>query len=205
MQKKYFIDYLTELNIGSSEILIVKFENLLKALEEENKIVNLISRKMLIEDFWTVHFLDSILPVKHFHFTNQRILDFGTGGGLPGIPLNILYPKLEVFLLDSKKKKIEAIKNIIKSLDLINSHPICSRLEEMTAKKWQNSFDIIICRSVKILPKYKKTLFSLLKKDGKILLYKSKILDDADLFQEKKIISMNHPAIGERNLVVISK
>jgi len=173
-------------------------------LFDENQKINLVSRKTSKDDYWTIHFLDSLLPLEIFDFSGKRVLDFGSGGGLPGIPLKILFPSAEIYLLESRLKKVESMKKFIKKLDLKKCFTIVSRLEDLK-EEWNNFFDVIVCRSVKILPKYKKKLFPLLKKEGRIILYKSKILKDVELFEKYKIYDVSHPEIGERKIVEISK
>ncbi len=204
MKKKIFADFIEEYFPEKSEILLSKFNRFHQYLKEENSKVNLISRKTPSEDYWTLHFLDSILPVKHIDFRRKNILDFGTGGGLPGIPLKIIFQSSIVYLLDSKRKKIRAIENIIKKLDLKKCFTIVSRLEEME-EKWFSKFDVIVCRSVKILPKYKKWMFKLLKNDGEIILYKSRKLDDIKQFSKTKIFDVSHNEIGKRKIIKIKK
>ena len=184
--------------------LLHQFDELLEILWETNQKINLISRKTEKEDYWTLHFLDSLLPLEFYDFSNQKILDFGTGGGLPGIPLKLAFPSTRIYLLDSIHKKINSVQSLIKMLDLQECFTIVSRLEDME-EKWDGYFDLIVCRSVKILPKYKNRMLSLLKKNGKILLYKSRLLEDADLFRNVKIHKVDHPKIGERKIVEITK
>jgi len=204
MQKKIFEDFIQEYFPERTKEILVSFELYWKLLQLENKKVNLISRKTLSDDLWTIHFLDSILIAKYYNLSNLKILDFGTGGGLPGIPIKIVFPESIVYLLDSKKKKTRSINEIVKKLDLNNCFIINSRLEEL-GNKWSNFFDIIISRSVKILPEYKKDLFRLLRKNGKLLLYKSKKLNDVLQFPQIKIYDITHPSIGERKIIEITK
>jgi len=201
-EKKEFELFLTELRPDAAKELLQKFEDYQYALWEENQKVNLVSRKTLAQDYWINHFLDSILGTKHVSFSGKKVLDFGTGGGFPGIPIALLFPSSEVFLLDSKQKKIKALKIIAEKLDLKNCFTIVSRIEEL-APTWFGSFDYIVSRSVKITPEYVPVLFRLLKPEGKLVLYKSKILDDTEQFENKKIIDISHPKIGERKLVII--
>ncbi len=202
MNKEIFRTYVEKHLPQKADGLMILFERFLAALWEENSKVNLISRKTPKEEYWTRHFLDSLLPIKIADFSNKKILDFGTGGGLPGIPLNLVYPNSELYLLDSTHKKINAVKDIIKTLDLPSCFTIVSRLEDLESS-WFGSFDAIVCRSVKILPKYKSFLFKLIKNNGKIILYKSKLMDDVGQFKKYRIHDVSHPAIGERKIIVI--
>jgi 16S rRNA (guanine527-N7)-methyltransferase len=204
MNKEKFIEFISKHFPEESQDLIQQFDNYLEILWNTNQQINLISRKTSREDYWILHFLDSLLPADFHDFSGQKILDFGTGGGLPGIPLKLAFPTSQVYLLDSIHKKISALKNIIKVLDLPECFTIVSRLEDLE-EKWNGFFDVIVCRSVKVLPKYKRKMLSLLKKDGRILLYKSKLLDDAEVFDQVKIHQLNFPEIGERKIVEIWK
>jgi 16S rRNA (guanine527-N7)-methyltransferase len=203
MQEIIFKDFLSK-KINKIDIVVNSFHTYFDLLCEANKTVNLISRKTPVQDYWTVHFLDSILPIGLFDFAGKKILDFGTGGGLPGIPLKLLYPTSDMYLLDSTRKKILAVKNIVKKLDLKECFTIVSRLEDLD-EKWENYFDFIVCRSVKILPKYKTSMFKLLRNNGRIILYKSRKLDDVQQFKNFKIHDVSLPVLGERKIIEIKK
>jgi len=204
MNKEIFRKFLKDNYPENYNLQLKMFERYLELLLEINSYINLVSRKTSEEDYWTKHFLDSVLPHNSIDFKNRKILDFGTGGGMPGIPLKIIFPTVEMYLLDSRKKKVGAVKNIIKKLDLSKCFTIVSRLEDMSMS-WNGFFDLIICRSVKIIPKYKQKLLSLLKPNGEILFYKGREMDDIRIFNKYKILDFSHPEIGERNIIQIKK
>ena len=203
MSKQVFENFLRKhIDQEDFERVIYTFEEYLEALKNENKKVNLVSRETQARDYWSKHFLDSILLIRFLNFSEKKILDFGAGGGLPGIPLKIIFPDSSVYLLDSRQKKVEAIKNIIKKLDLKRCFTIVSRLGDLH-DNWADTFDIIVCRAVKILPEYKSKMFQHLKDSGRIYLYKSKKLDDIKQFGNYKIYDVSHQSIGERKIIEI--
>ena len=114
-----------------------------------NQKVNLISRKD-INNFYTRHILHS-LSVKKLSIINEsntKIMDLGTGGGFPGIPLAIVYPKNTFYLIDSKTKKIKILNEIIKEIKLPNVIAINERIENEFQK-----VNFIVCRGVGDLKK----------------------------------------------------
>jgi 16S rRNA (guanine527-N7)-methyltransferase len=204
MQKEAFIDFLIETFPDKYADLLKNFETYYHWIIEENRKINLISRQTDPEDIWTQHFLDSLLSVKHVNYSGKTILDFGTGGGLPGIPLAIVYPNASVTLLDSRKKKIQALRSAANVLHLSNCSFLDIRIEDVPAGL-HYSFDIIVSRSVRILPEFRKPLMNLLKPDGKLVLYKSRILDDVAQFNSPQIHDVSNSLIGERKIVIIAK
>lgn len=113
----------------------------------KNILINLVSRKD-IENLVAHHFLHS-LSYKHFFHPSggSTLLDVGSGGGLPGIALAILYPNLSVTLIDSIKKKAKVMDFFIHSLALSNAQVICTRAEH-----FRGSFDYITARAVTQIP-----------------------------------------------------
>ncbi len=199
--KEIFFKYLEDNFPERSDVLKAKFEEYYHVLIEANSKINLFSRKMPLEEIWTKHFYDSILPYKLIDSKKKRVLDFGTGGGLPGIPMAILFPQMQVNLLDGTKKKIMVINEMIEILDLPNVGTIWSRIEDYNTI---NKYDYIICRSVKIIPQFKQPLLNVLSPKGKIILYKSKILDDVVQFDKYKIHNYSNEILGTRNIVEIN-
>ena len=197
-------NYLKKHFPGSCDAALAKLDQYYEWLLDVNRSINLISRKTDPEDIWTHHFLDSLLSTACVDYRKKNIIDIGTGGGFPGVPLAILYPDSHFTLLDSTKKKIQAVKAGVSKLSLTNCSFLDTRLEEVP-KKYCGAFDIAVSRSVRIIPEYKKKLLNLLNDDGRIVLYKSQKLDDAALFTKVTITDVGSPLIGERKIVVIKK
>jgi 16S rRNA (guanine527-N7)-methyltransferase len=118
-------------------------------LREWNAKINLISRKD-VENFEEHHLLHALSPLKVLKFTDAaRVLDVGSGGGLPGIPLAIAFPKAQFFLLDSMEKKATALKDMVARLELKNVQVVHKRAENLESK-----FDYILGRAVATLPEF---------------------------------------------------
>jgi 16S rRNA (guanine527-N7)-methyltransferase len=117
---------------------------LLKGLYQEwNAQINVISRKDE-DDFYLHHVLHSLTISKIINFqSGTRVLDIGTGGGFPGIPLAILFPDTQFVLVDSIGKKIKVVNGITESLGLTNVQGIHERVEKIPGQ-----FDFILSRAV---------------------------------------------------------
>lgn len=204
MQKELFVNFLKESFPNQYQELTKKFETYFNWLVEENSKINLISRQTNLEDIWTHHFLDSLLSVRYVNFSGKHILDFGTGGGFPGIPLCIAFPDASVTLLDSRKKKILALRSAADILHLRNCSFLDIRIEDIPEKLY-GTFDIVVSRSVRILPEFGRSIMNLLKTNGKAVFYKSKIMDDVTQFENPQVFDASNSFIGERKIIVIQK
>jgi 16S rRNA (guanine527-N7)-methyltransferase len=118
-------------------------------LKEWNKKINIISRKDE-EQIWTYHLLHSISPFFLLDIEqNSVIVDIGTGGGLPGIPMKIVRPDLSILCIDSTGKKINAVEQMIHELRLNNIKALWGRAEEIGLRlEYAGKFDFAVARAV---------------------------------------------------------
>lgn len=122
---------------------IEQFDRLQELYEDWNSKINVISRKDM-EQFYVHHVLHSLGIAKVTTFQpGTKILDIGTGGGFPGIPLAILFPEVHFHLVDSIGKKINVVKEVCRALKLSNVEPQQARAEELVRK-----YDFVVSRAV---------------------------------------------------------
>lgn len=175
--RKLLKTFLKEMNINATEIQINKLITFQEFIFENNKKLNLLGPSSL-EDILIRHIIDSVslLTFADRVLANKvNIIDIGTGGGFPGIPLSIFLNDSKIVLLDKSRKKVDFLARVIKLLSLDNVSILTGRAEEISRQnKWRGSFDIVIARAVTKINMLLEYSFPFCKVNGKIIFYKSR-------------------------------
>ena len=142
-------------------------EGFVVRLLEWNKKVNLISRRDE-ENIWTSHVLHCLGLVFKVEIPNgARVLDLGTGGGLPGVVLRIVRPDLSFTLLDSTQKKVNVVKDLLRSLDLSGVDAVWGRAEDLGKQPAHaGHYDVVVARAVAPLKDLVRWSFPFLRKNA---------------------------------------
>ncbi len=163
---KYF-DLLESYHMEISQEKLEIYRSLYDIYKDLNDKVNLISRKDF-ENFYLHHIIHSLSITKFELIKDEnKIIDLGTGGGLPGIPLAIYYNRKNFLLVDSIRKKISAVDKIINKINAKNISTLNNRAENLDIKA-----DIIICRSVSSVDNLIQWTKGLLNDKGRLILLK---------------------------------
>ena len=138
-----------------------RFERAWAAYLDWNEKINVISRKD-IENLAERHFLHSLLLAKVAEFqSGTKVLDAGTGGGFPGIPLAILFPETQFHLVDSRGKKITVVQNVVQAVGLENVQSSVQRIEQLP-----DTYDFVVSRAVASLEKFVPWVKGKIKRKG---------------------------------------
>jgi len=149
---------------------IIIFQELQIKIKELNNKTNL-TRLINGDDYWISQVFDSIWPFKtfpSFNFDNKKFLDIGSGCGFPGLAYAITHPNSEIYLIDSSKKKTNALKILIKEINFKNNiHVINDRIEKLAHQfSMRNTFNIATTRAVSNPSTVSEYIIPMLKKEG---------------------------------------
>ena len=162
-----YFDLLERYHMEISKEKLEIYRSLYGIYKDLNDKVNLISRKDF-ENFYLHHIIHSLSITKFKLIKDEnKIIDLGTGGGLPGIPLAIYYNRKNFLLIDSIRKKILAVDKIINKINVKNISTLNNRAENLDIKA-----DIIICRSVSSVDNLIQWTKGLLNEEGRLILLK---------------------------------
>ena len=175
MKPETFYSLLDQQNINLTDQQKFQFERYFELLVEWNQKINLtaITEK---EEVYLKHFYDSIAPILQGLIENQEIklLDIGAGAGFPSLPMKILYPQLDVTIIDSLNKRINFLQLLAEELDLEGVHFYHGRAEDFAQdKSFRAQFDIVTARAVARMQVLSELTIPYLKVGGKLLALKA--------------------------------
>lgn len=202
----------SKLGIEINNDILEKLNVYYEFLNEYNSHTNLtaITEK---EDIYLKHFYDSLTATKVHNFSNDKVIDIGSGAGFPGIVLKIFFPGIDLTVLDSNNKKTTFLKELCKKLN-INVNIINERAEDFVKKEFEK-YDVVISRAVAYMDIIISLSMPFVKKDGSVILMKGDIKDENKiLIKHQKDLNIKSYRIESfylangvnlRNLVVIKK
>ena len=163
-----------------SDNQILQFQKLQGLYEDWNAKINVISRKD-IDELYTRHVLHSLGIAKIIDFRpGSKIMDVGTGGGFPGIPLAILFPEVDFYLIDVIAKKIKVVNEVATGIGLKNV-----KAEQKRAELVKQEFDFIVSRAVTNMPDFVKWV------DDKVAKKQNHELANGILYLDRKSTRLN--------------
>lgn len=179
MTKEEFIIEVSKLGINLTETMLCQLEEYYKLMIEYNNKVNL-TRIVVQEEVYLKHFYDSLTIYKEQDLTKAlNLCDVGTGAGLPGIVLKIVFPNLKIVLIEALEKRVKFLNLVIKALNLKDIVAIHARMEDYASQNVEK-FDLITSRAVAKTSILLEMAVRALKKDGQIILYKAEINEELD-------------------------
>lgn len=180
---------LENLNLQPTQEQLSKLYSFYELLIEKNKVMNLTGITEY-EEVIDKHFVDSVSIIKAIDLNKKiRIIDLGTGAGFPGIPLKIMFPNIEIVLVDSLNKRIKFLEEVVEQLQLTDISCIHSRAEDLAQnKEYREQFDLCVSRAVANLSTLCEYCIPFVKVGGNFVSYKSGVIQE-ELEQAKYAIS----------------
>lgn len=177
--KEFLLSEMNNIGISLSDHQVDQFLKYYDLLIEWNSFMNLTAITDY-EEVVTKHFVDSLVLSKVYDLKQTlNLIDIGTGAGFPGIPLKIVFPQIQVILLDSLKKRINFLDEIIRSLNLSDIVAVHGRAEDFAKQKeMRDSYDICVSRAVANLSSLTELCLPFVKVGGRFISYKSEKVSD---------------------------
>ncbi len=193
-----FRQRLENLSISLEDFQLKQFMDYYEMLLEKNKVMNLTAITEP-DEVMEKHFLDSLSLVHAVDLSQKlSVLDVGTGAGFPGIPLKIAFPELSVTLLDSLRKRVDFLNEVIQRLELADIRAFHGRAEDFAQKKeHREQYDLCVSRAVANLSTLSEYCLPFVKVGGQFVSYKSKECDSEIKSSEKAVALLG----GERKKV----
>jgi 16S rRNA (guanine527-N7)-methyltransferase len=202
------ISSVKELGLTTGEIHAEQFMCYLTHLIEWNKSINLTTiidpREIIIK-----HFIDSLAALAATNFPqNCRVLDVGSGGGFPGIPLKIVRSDMRMVLVEPVQKKCSFLNSIIGLLKLHDVSTFAGTIEQYTKHPLIQTIDIIVLRALKY-EEIRKHIAALLLSKGKLVLYRTEVIQKEEIGEDFHLVSetaLRLPqGLGTRVITVMEK
>ncbi|MCR5025158.1 MAG: 16S rRNA (guanine(527)-N(7))-methyltransferase RsmG [Lachnospiraceae bacterium] len=165
--------YFSQLNIPSSPDKLEKLERYYELLIEKNRVMNLTTITDH-DEFMRKHIVDSLAVIRYYSFDKvKRVIDLGTGGGFPGIPLKIFFPDIEFTLVDSVNKKLRFIEEAAEELGLKKILFVHGRAEDLAHEELhREKYDVLVSRAVANLSTLTELSLGFIKTGGSFISYK---------------------------------
>ncbi len=191
-----------------------RFETYYDLILDWNARINLISRRD-INRFVEYHLLDSLKVASCFDISAvNRMLDFGSGAGLPGIPLSLAFPHIKTFFVDSKKKRCIFLEEAVVKIPALDTRVLCSRLENLP-DSYNEYFDMVITRGTVKLEPFFHLSQSLVQHGGSLISIKGDNIDDeftalqnaadSKVFNIKQMVPAEVQNVRKGSVIIITK
>ncbi|AAN00493.1 TPA: 16S rRNA (guanine(527)-N(7))-methyltransferase RsmG [Streptococcus agalactiae] len=217
MTPQAFYQVLIEHGITLTDKQKKQFETYFRLLVEWNEKINLtaITDK---EEVYLKHFYDSIAPILQGYIDNSplSILDIGAGAGFPSIPMKILYPEIDITIIDSLNKRINFLNILANELELSGVHFFHGRAEDFGQDRvFRAKFDIVTARAVAKMQVLAELTIPFLKVNGRLIALKAAAAEEELISAEKALktlfsqvtVNKNYklPNGDDRNITIVSK
>ena len=196
--REFTIRSVKDLGLIIGETHADQFMRYLTHLIAWNKSINLTTiidpEKIIIK-----HFVDSLAGLVATDFPNNgMVLDVGSGGGFPGIPLKIVRSDMRLTLVEPTQKKCSFLNSVIGSLKLNDVSTFCGTIEQYAKQPLSDIFDVVVVRALKY-EDIRKHLPALLNSRGKVVLYRTEIIKNKDIGEEFHLVSETDFMLPERS------